>query len=158
MKIVQIRLRNKHMYTYTSFRSQPLIDTHLQPKMSATFHIRQANPKDVVCWIDYIYIYILIFFGGRILYCNWSSILYVSLLSYQLKKITIIKFPCVGDVRERAWISQGYPRTRVCQFKCIWTPSSFEYRRVSFVKIFSKPPSHMHCSHSQGPMNLLVNQ
>ena len=49
MKIVQIRLRNKHMYTYTSFRSQPLIDTHLQPNMSATFHIRQANPKDVVC-------------------------------------------------------------------------------------------------------------
>ena len=150
---VQIRFGNKHMYTYTSFDLS---------------HRRVVNPN--VCNLSYqtgkckgcgmhnnserICIYSEIY-GGRISCYSWSWILYVSTLSYQLKRQTSY---VLGDIWERAGISQGYPRTCVWQLKCIWLPSSSDYRRISFAEIYSKLPSHMHCSHLPAPVKLLVNQ
>jgi hypothetical protein len=123
---MQIRFRNKHMYTCTSFRSQPPSFTFTQ--MSAIFHIRPADPKDVVC-IIYTDLYIYIFWnflGGQDIILQLIIGLVRSYFILSIERLTSL----AGDIWERARISQGYSRTCLCQLTYIWIPSSFEYRRI----------------------------
>lgn len=102
-----------YVYIHT-IRYQPPSFTDTQ--MSAIFHIRQANQKDVVCIIsERIFIYILNFFWGQdiILQLIMDLVRFVVILSIEETNLP------VGDIRERAGISQGYPGTCVCQLKCI---------------------------------------
>lgn len=104
-----------------------------------------------------IYIYILKFFWGVqdiILQLVMDLVRFDSDVILSIEQTNL---PCRRHTRK----SRNQPR--LPQNLCVsiymyMTPSSSEYRCISFAEIYSKPPSPMHCSHLPGPMKLLVNQ
>ena len=102
-----------YIITYTAFRSQLPSFTYTQMSAIFKFHIRPANPNDVVCivFLHGFIMYILNFWGpGYHIAADHGSCTFRP-LSYLLKRQT----SPVGDIRERAGIGQGYSRTCVCQ-------------------------------------------
>lgn len=156
MKNVQIRFRNKHMYTLLhtqhfdlSYRRSP---STRNPNVCNLSH-QTGKPKR--CGMHSISARILCkyseFLRARISYYSWSWILYVSTVILSTEATNLSCRPHTRKSRNRP-----KPPQNLCVSIYIYMTS--EYRRISFAEIYSKPPSPMQCSHSPGPMKLLVNQ
>ena len=136
---------------YILSRTQPLAPWPYT-QMSAIFHIRQANPKGVVCII-----FLYSEFRGQDIILQ----LIIDLVRFDV----IVSIEETNPCRRHTRKSQNQPRLphNLCVILHVYDPpSSSEYRRISFTEIYSKPPSFMHCqcSHLPGPVprKLLVNQ